>query len=547
MYTERRGERETGTETDKYTYTYVRARAHTRTHKQVHITEEPERNKGRAKTGITELQPNIDKAIRPGHKPRQIGYWCFSAGVTMREIMDAGVRNVLLASGTLSPMSSWAVEMQMDFSVQLENTHVIGADQLLAAVVKRGPGGQTLNASYRNKDNMQSVDDLGNLVLNVSRVVPQNSGVLVFFPSYAAMTAMSARWQQGPQRVWDRIGKIKRIFQEPREAGSFKGAVDAFTAEVDRADSHGAVLMAVCRGKMSEGIDFADRHGRAVIVTGIPFPAYLDPRVVLKRAFMDELMPAAKAARREAVSGEQWYIQQAARAVNQAIGRVIRHRTDYGVILLCDERFAGWPSKALLSKWMSDKVLVADQFGPVIRQLTEFFQKHKQSEAPPKGGASAPLPTELEHGAVALHSRAAPVAKASRVDSSAMHGRRLTTSLALELEEGYRARKPSSNHQHTPEHSSRASVSGGSGGGGGGSSSGLLSRMSALDDAVSVDGRRYAWCIRARLLVRTHTWYVARMHAHTMYACIQERAHTRECVLAHKLSSCIDIDIDVWI
>ena len=36
--------------------------------------------------------------------------------------------------------------------------------------------------------------------------------------------------------------QAKRIFQEPREAGSFKGAVDAFTAEVDRADSHGAVL-----------------------------------------------------------------------------------------------------------------------------------------------------------------------------------------------------------------------------------------------------------------------------------------------------------------
>ena len=59
--------------------------------------------------------------------------------------------------------------------------------------------------------------------------------------------------------------------------------------------SNGAMLMAVCRGKMSEGIDFADRHGRAVIVTGIPFPAYYDPRVVLKRSFMDELAPQAQA------------------------------------------------------------------------------------------------------------------------------------------------------------------------------------------------------------------------------------------------------------
>jgi regulator of telomere elongation helicase 1 len=85
---------------------------------KIHITEEPERKGRRAGSqSITELQPSIASALRPGQKPRQIGYWCFSAGVTMKEIVDQGVRNVLLASGTLSPMASWAVEMQMNFEV----------------------------------------------------------------------------------------------------------------------------------------------------------------------------------------------------------------------------------------------------------------------------------------------------------------------------------------------------------------------------------------------------------------------------------------------
>ena len=39
------------------------------------------------------------------------------------------------------------------------------------------------------------------------------------------------------------------------------------------------------------------------------------------------------------LSGQDWYAQQATRAVNQAMGRVIRHRLDYGAIILADERF----------------------------------------------------------------------------------------------------------------------------------------------------------------------------------------------------------------
>lgn len=41
---------------------------------------------------------------------------------------------------------------------------------------------------------------------------------------------------------------------------------------------------------------------------------------------------------RQGLTGEEWYSQQASRAVNQAVGRVIRHQHDYGAIIFCDER-----------------------------------------------------------------------------------------------------------------------------------------------------------------------------------------------------------------
>lgn len=42
----------------------------------------------------------------------------------------------------------------------------------------------------------------------------------------------------------------------------------------------------------------------------------------------------------QVLGGQEWYKQQASRAVNQAVGRVIRHRHDYGAIILCDERYS---------------------------------------------------------------------------------------------------------------------------------------------------------------------------------------------------------------
>lgn len=45
--------------------------------------------------------------------------------------------------------------------------------------------------------------------------------------------------------------------------------------------------MGVCRGKVSEGLDFADINGRAVIITGLPYPPFKDPKIILKKRYLD--------------------------------------------------------------------------------------------------------------------------------------------------------------------------------------------------------------------------------------------------------------------
>ena len=66
----------------------------------------------------------------------------------------------------------------------------------------------------------------------------------------------------------------------------------------------------------------------------MPYAQWKNPKVQLKMSYLDTknkqgILP---------FNGRDWYNQEASRAINQAIGRVIRHRYDYGLILLIDER-----------------------------------------------------------------------------------------------------------------------------------------------------------------------------------------------------------------
>lgn len=77
------------------------------------------------------------------------------------------------------------------------------------------------------------------------------------------------------------------------------------------------------------------------------------------------------------LSGDDWYFLEASRAVNQAIGRVIRHKSDYGAILLLDTRFHNTKQKSQLSRWIQGHLqnqVPNEGFGPMIGELARFFK-----------------------------------------------------------------------------------------------------------------------------------------------------------------------------
>lgn len=69
-----------------------------------------------------------------------------------------------------------------------------------------------------------------------------------------------------------------------------------------------------------------------MIVVGIPFPPQT-VEVQDKQRYINNQ-------KEQTVSARDWYIMEAIKAVNQAIGRVIRHNHDFGGVLLVDKRYS---------------------------------------------------------------------------------------------------------------------------------------------------------------------------------------------------------------
>uniref|UniRef100_A0A8C0IIP2 Regulator of telomere elongation helicase 1 n=1 Tax=Bubo bubo TaxID=30461 RepID=A0A8C0IIP2_BUBBB len=328
---------------------------------QVHVHLDNSNQKKKQRTDLW----NSSSAKKQG---KTLSYWCFSPGHSMHELVRQGVRTIILTSGTLSPLSSFTMEMQIPFPVCLENPHVIDKHQLWVGIIPKGPDGAVLTSTYERRFSEDYLSSLGKTIGNLVRVVPH--GLLVFFPSYPVMDKSLEYWRE--HDFAKRIEEVKPMFVEPRNKGSFAEVMGAYYDKVVCPKSNGAAFLAVCRGKASEGLDFADINGRGVIITGLPFPPRMEPRVILKMQFLDEMRRSGAGA--QYLSGREWYSQQASRAVNQAIGRVLRHRQDYGAIFLCDHRFTTGDVRSKLPSWVRPYVNVYDNFGHAVRSVSLFFR-----------------------------------------------------------------------------------------------------------------------------------------------------------------------------
>ncbi|XP_078740993.1 ATP-dependent DNA helicase DDX11-like [Lampetra fluviatilis] len=86
---------------------------------------------------------------------------------------------------------------------------------------------------------------------------------------------------------------------------------------------------------MSEGINFSDDLGRCVVMVGMPFPNARSPELQEKITYLSRHVRSEGG--RDA--GSSLCENLCMKAVNQSIGRAVRHRGDYAAVLLLDHRY----------------------------------------------------------------------------------------------------------------------------------------------------------------------------------------------------------------
>ena len=150
-----------------------------------------------------------------------LSLWALNPALAFADLTGPGpgtARSVVLTSGTLAPLDSFASELGAPFPIRMEAPHCVDVNtQVWAGAVASGTNGTKLSGTFKTSVEFAYQDDLGASLEKWCLEIPH--GVLVFFPSYSLLDRVAQRWKA--TGAWQRIEQStgKKLFTEPRGSG----------------------------------------------------------------------------------------------------------------------------------------------------------------------------------------------------------------------------------------------------------------------------------------------------------------------------------------
>ncbi|KAH9463455.1 hypothetical protein Pst134EA_015538 [Puccinia striiformis f. sp. tritici] len=265
---------------------------------------------------------------------------CLDASLAIKPIFER-FSSVIITSGTISPLEMYPKMLGFDAVVQESYAMSLTRNCFLPLVITRGSDQVAISSRFEVRNDPSVVRNFGTILIDYCKIVPD--GIVAFFPSYLYMESIVAAWHD--MGILKEVWKYKLIFVETPDAIETSIALENYRRACD--NGKGAVLLSVARGKVSEGIDFDHNYGRAVIMFGIPYQ-YTESRIL--KARLEFLRDNYR------IRENDYLTFDAMRHAAQCVGRVLRGKTDYGLMVFADKRFAKADKRAKLPKWINSYI-----------------------------------------------------------------------------------------------------------------------------------------------------------------------------------------------
>lgn len=263
---------------------------------------------------------------------------CLDSSIAIKPVFDR-FQTVVITSGTLSPLDMYPKILDFHPVIMSSFTMTLARPCLLPMIVSKGNDQVAISSRFETREDVAVVRNYGQLLVEIATVVPD--GVVCFFTSYLYLESVVASWYD--QGVVDSLQRNKLLFIETQDAAETSLALLNYIRACE--SGRGAVLLSVARGKVSEGVDFDHHLGRAVLMFGIPY-VYTQSRIL--RARLEYLRDQFQ------IRENDFLTFDAMRHAAQCVGRAIRGKTDYGIMIFADKRFSRADKRNKLPKWIQE-------------------------------------------------------------------------------------------------------------------------------------------------------------------------------------------------
>jgi len=287
--------------------------------------------------GIAKFAVIIDNAssIKGVIEPR-LQLACLDSSLAISEVFKT-YRSVVITSGTLSPIDLYPKLLQFEPKVSEQLNMSTFRSCIRPLIVTRGSDQAQINTKYENREDQSIVTNYGHLLVKLCSTVPD--GVVAFFTSYRYLEQTIIFWDA--QGILKKLTEKKLVFIETKDVMETSIALTNYKKACD--SGKGGLFLSVARGKVSEGINFDRHYGRCVVLFGVPFQ-YTQSHTL--RARMEYLRTHYQIREADFLNFD------AIRQASQCVGRVIRSKVDYGLMVFADSRYARSDKLKKLPKWI---------------------------------------------------------------------------------------------------------------------------------------------------------------------------------------------------